>query len=109
MGIDQRCAGKGCRLNGDPHHHDMIGKGYHGHRGQKEQHGACKNALCMDVGCLEIGDGVNGYQKEEQGNHQKGKQAFGRYRKIFRKQWRQASGPYEHGKDQMNAAGEHQQ
>jgi hypothetical protein len=26
----------------------------------------------MDVGCLEIGDGVNGNQEKQQGNHQQG-------------------------------------
>ena len=87
----------------------MVGKGHHGHGGQKQQHGAGEDILRLDVGGLQIGDGVNGYQEKEQGDHQQGKQSFGRYRKIVGIQGVQAAGPDDDGEGQVNGAGEHQQ
>jgi hypothetical protein len=109
MGVDQRRTGQGGGLDGNPHDHDMVGKGHHGHGGQKQQHGPGEDVFRVDVGCLEIGDGIYGNQEKEQGNHQQGEQSFRCHRKIVGKQGRQMASPYEHGEDQVNGAGEDQQ
>jgi hypothetical protein len=106
VGVDQRRTGQGGGLDGDPHHHDVIGKGHHGHGGQKQQHGAGEDVFGMNLRFGQIRCGVDGDHEKEQRNHQQRKQSLRGDAEIVRKGGAGPEGPDQNGNQQVQGSGD---